>query len=305
MAGSWVARPKLRGIVRRVGGIELKTQVAARVEPSTGVEHRIEYVPTSRGRLYVYTSRPREARACVLICSSIFGDFTANYHRERLLGQAISANGHAVMRFHYAGEGNSHGDRQTMTLETLCDDARAVMEHGSSIGFDRFALLGTRIGALVAATVISSKPAASLAFWEPVVDAQRFVGDAQRAKRMSQMAQAADSRMSQWQTELEQNGVLDLLGYDVYPEMVKSLEGVDLVERLGPQIRPIFIARFRGGAGERDHLAEALAARGFPVRTGHFGLAESWWFEAQSTLDSNDLYGATTDWLSTTLAGEE
>jgi len=286
-----------------VGGIELKTRVAARVEPSTGVEHRIEYVPTPRGRLYVYTSRPQEARACVLICSSIFGDFTANYHRERLLGQAISSKGHAVMRFHYAGEGNSHGDRHTMTLESLCDDARAVMEHGSSIGFDRFALLGTRIGAFVAATVISSMPAAPLAFWEPVVDALRFVGDAQRAKRMSQMAQAADIRTSQWRTELDKNGVLDLLGYDVYPEMVKSLEGVDLVERLGPQIRPIFIARFRGGDGERDDLAEAFIARGFPVKTGHFDLAESWWFEAQSTLDSNDLYGATTDWLSTALSG--
>lgn len=283
----------------------MKTQVAARVEPSTGVEHRIEYVPTSRGRLYVYTSRPQEARACVLICSSIFGDFTANYHRERLLGQAISSTGHGVIRFHYAGEGNSHGDRQTMTLESLCDDARAVMEHGSSIGFDRFALLGTRIGAFVAATVISSMPAAPLAFWEPVVDALRFVGDAQRAKRMSQMTQAPDGPMSKWRTELDKNGVLDLLGYDVYPEMVKSLEQVDLVDRLGPQIRPIFIARFRGGDGERDDLAEAFAARGFPVKTRRFDLAESWWFEAQSTLDSNDLYGATTAWLSSALSGAE
>ena len=281
--------------------IELMPQMAVRVDAATGVEHRIEYVPTPRGNLYVYTSRPPEARACVLLCSSIFGDFTANYHRERLLGQAISSNGYGVIRFHYAGEGNSQGDRQKMSFGSLCDDARAVMDHGSSSGFNRFALLGTRIGALVAAAVISSTPSAPLALWEPVADPLGFVGDAQRAKRMSQMTQAKDAHSSQWRTELEEKGVIDLLGYDLYPELVKSLEGLDLLDLLGPLTRPVFIARFRGGDVQKDDLAEALASRGFSVDTARFGLAESWWFEAQSTLDSNDLYGTTTAWLSTAL----
>ena len=45
-----------------------------------------------------------------------------------------------------------------MTLSTLYDDARAVLNHAESLGFSQFALLGTRVGALVAAATVASLP---------------------------------------------------------------------------------------------------------------------------------------------------
>jgi hypothetical protein len=276
--------------------------LATRVDSATGVEERLEHVPTSRGLLYSWTARPPVAQSCVLICSSVFGDFTANYHRERLLGRTLASHGLGVIRFHYAGEGNSLGERRDMTFSSLCDDSRAVLDHAMSLGFSEFALLGTRLGALVAAATVATMPSAALALWEPVSDPLRFITDAQRAKRISRMAQGAGGEADDWRQELERNGVLDLLGYDVYSPLIDSLKHIDLLTLLGSPPRRIFIARFRSQAGAKDSISDALAERGFSVQSGTFGLAESWWFHNELLPESGGLIGATSAWLASALA---
>ena len=271
--------------------------LAARVDPATGVEERLEHVRTSRGLIYSWTARPPEPHSCVLICSSVFGDFTANYHRERLLGRALPPEGHGVVRFHYTGEGNSQGERRDMTFSSLCDDALAVWEHAVSLGFSEFAILGTRIGALVAAATVASMPSVPLALWEPVSDPLRFIADGQRAKRISRTAQGDGEEATSWREELEQNGLLDFLGYDVYPPLIDSLKDVDLLTAIGRQPRRVFVARFRGQTGGRDPISDALIERGFFVDSGTFGLAESWWFHNELVPESGDLIFATSAWL--------
>jgi alpha/beta superfamily hydrolase len=275
---------------------------AVRVDAERGVEERLEHVPTPRGLLYTWTARPSEARSCVLVCSSLFGDFTSNYHRERLLGRALPSRGLGAIRFHYAGEGNSQGDRRDMTFSSLCDDTRAVLDHAVGLGFTEFALLGTRVGALIAAETVSSMASVPLALWEPVGDALRLVADAQRAKRMSQTAQGQSGVATDWRHELDRSDVMDLVGYDVYPPLIDSLKDVDLLTTLGPQPRPVFLARFRGEAGGKDPLVEKLVDRGFSVQSGTFDLHESWWFQSELAPESGELITATTAWLTSVLA---
>jgi pimeloyl-ACP methyl ester carboxylesterase len=275
---------------------------AVRADATTGVEERLEHVPTSRGQLYTWAARPPQARSCVLVCSSVFGDFSANYYRERLLGRALVSQGIGVIRFHYAGEGNSQGERRVMTFSSLCDDAAAVLDHAVSLGFTEFALLGTRMGALVAAATVASMPAAPLALWEPVVQPLRFIADADRARRISQLAQGGGGPKTDWRQELERNGVLDLVGYEVYPPLIDSLEDVDLVSALGSLPRRVFIVRFRGKAGAADPLADALVERGFSVQTGILDLSEAWWFHTELVPETGDLITATTAWLTSVLS---
>jgi hypothetical protein len=276
--------------------------LATRVD-ATGVEERLEQVPTARGLLYTWSARPRRSQSCVLVCSSVFGDFTANYHRERLLGRALASFGHGVIRFHYAGEGNSQGERRDMTFASLCADSRAVFDHALSLGFSEFAVLGTRLGALVAAATVAPMPSVPLALWEPVTQPLRFVRDAQRARRMSQIAQEREGQSTDWRQELERNGMLDLLGYDVYSPFVDSLKDVDLLTILGSTARPLFIARFRGLASEKDPLADALSDRGFAVESENVDLSESWFLHTELVAESRDLITATTAWLHKVLQG--
>jgi hypothetical protein len=276
---------------------------AVRVDAVTGVEERLEHVRTSRGLLYSWTARPPEATSCVLVCSSVFGDFTSNYHRERQFGRLMAGRGQGAIRFHYAGEGNSQGERKEMTFQSLCDDAGAVLDHARSLGFSNFAVLGTRVGALVAAATASSLPSSvPLAVWEPVDDPVRFIGEAQRADRISHASQGGGEQTGNWRQELETNGVLHLLGYDIYSAMVESLEGVDLASALGEQSRPVFMARFRARPGVTDKVYEDLVQRGFPVQYGNFGLSESWWFHSENAPESGELINATVDWVSDALS---
>jgi hypothetical protein len=232
----------------------------------------------------------------------VFGDFVANYNRERLIGRLLASRGHGVVRFHYSGEGNSQGQRRDMTLSTLYDDARAVLNHAESLGFSQFALLGTRVGALVAAATVSAMPSSvPLAVWEPPKDPLRFFAEAQRANRMSRAAQGGGENAVNWRQELEQNGVVHLLGYDVYPAMVESLENVDFLTTLGPETRNVMLARFAAKEGAPDPIRDGLVDRGFNVQYDSYGLTESWWFHSEKALESNNLITATVDWLANAL----
>ena len=270
---------------------------ASHVDRATGIEERLELVPTPRGLLYTWIARPPGARSCVLVCSSLLGDFTANYHRERELGRALSSMGHGAIRFHYAGEGNSQGERRDMTFATLCADALAVMAHGRSLGFTEFALLGTRLGALVAAATVAQSRSAPIALWEPTADLRRFITEAQRAQGMSQLAQEQVDTATDWRQELEQTGMLDLLGYDIYSPLVESLLGLDLLEIIGSQARPVFIGRFRRKSYANDSLARAMVDRGFDVQHGNFEMSEAWWFHNEHLSEDGQLINATATWL--------
>ena len=254
-------------------------------------------VHTPRGSLYTWTAQPAGSNSCVVICSSLFGDFTGNYHRERLLGQALAKAGHGVIRFHYAGEGNSEGDPSEMTFDSLCDDARAVIDHAESLGFSDFVLVGTRLGALVAAATVASRPSVPLVLWEPVTDPFVFLAHGQRAKRMSLVIQDREDQVTDWRHDLERNGVLDLFGYDVYPPLIQSLEDVGLLAALGSEPRRMFIAGFQRGASAFDPIRDELTGRGFPVETADFDLSESWWFATEKAPRSGDLISATAAWV--------
>lgn len=278
------------------------SKAAIREDAATGVQERLEYLPTSRGLLYTWSACPPLARSGVVICSSVFGDFTANYHRERLLGRAIASLGYYAIRFHYLGEGNSQGQRAEMTFPSLCADTRAVIDHAVSVGCSEMALLGTRVGALVAAATVSSMPRVPLALWEPVASPITFITDALRAKRMSEAARGERKEATNWEDQLAQTGVLDLLGYEVHANLVDSLRAVDLLGLLGSEPRQVFIARFRSKSEVSDPISDVLLERGFSVKSGTFGLSESWWFQSERLTESGNLIAATMDWLSGVLS---
>jgi hypothetical protein len=184
-----------------------------------------------------------------------------------------------------------------MTFDSLCADAAAVVAHAHSLGFDRMALLGTRVGAAVAAATAASLPTAfPLAWWEPVSDPLGFLTEGQRAERMSR-ATKGDAKVEGWRQQLHRNGMVRLLGYDVYRPMIESLEDVDLMSLLGTRVRPVFVARFRAREDNGDPIVAALEQHGFSPRYGNFGLTEPWWFHSEKAPESGDLITATADWV--------
>lgn len=267
------------------------------------MEDRLTHIPTLRGYLYSHLLIPRSATSCVVVCSSILGEFEANYHRERLLASALADSGIAVVRFHYSGEGNSFGSRESMSLESMTNDGRAVISHVSQLGYERRAYVGTRVGCFVAGALSVTDPDAPLVFWEPVDEGSTVVREAKRKRRMSHLTQAAVSSPPSLDEETAPDGTIDLFGYDVYPPLLESLDRVRLSDVLSSPARPIFVARF-GLSNAKDPVPAILSAQGFTADLATFDISEAWWYQSEHEPDIGGLVTKTAEWIVASLIGE-
>jgi alpha/beta superfamily hydrolase len=268
--------------------------VAQRVSDDPARTERLEFIEGVQGRLYTWLAYPEEVRDVIIVCSPFSGDFSANYHRERLLAHASLSRGFGVARFHYCGEGNSEGDPSRMTFASLCEDTDAVARHVLGLlGAVRLSYLGTRLGALVAASAASQRPRTPLVMWEPVIQPQRFYREAYLAKRASLVA-TDDAAVGSFFEDLERDGIVDIVGYSLYPALVNSLEHVDLRTLLEAHDGPRYVARF--GQARRSE------ANGKP-RTDDDAIEETfavdgaWWFHDERVVDDDPLVEATLRWL--------
>lgn len=263
------------------------------------IEDRLVHVSSRLGDLYSHLLLPSNARDCVVICSSILGEFEANYHRERLLARALADSSIAVARFHYAGEGNSSGNRDSLTLTSMIEGAQNVASHIAALGYERRAYVGTRVGCLVAASVATSDGNAPLVLWEPVEHGLDFIRDAERKRRMSGLAHAAAPTRRERASEGDED-LVELFGYDVHSSLLEDLEKANLLETLATPGPSIFLGRF-GRPDQTHRIAERLRATGFSVESTAFGLAEAWWYQSEREPDSGDLIAATAAWIASVM----
>jgi hypothetical protein len=192
-----------------------------------------------------------------------------------------------------------------MTFMTMCDDAETVLAHARSLGFERLGLLGTRLGALVAATTAAAMDSPPLVLWDPVSDPLGFIKEARRAKKMTELAQESVGVTRDWREELAQNGVLDLLGYAVYGRLIESLQGLSVSACIGARQNPLFMASFRTRDATMDRLADELAARGVPVEFSHFGAPDSSWLPSENVFEHLELIDATSGWFIRAFGGPQ
>ena len=263
------------------------------------IEDRLVHVSSRLGDLYCHLLLPAQARSCVVICGSILGEFESNYHRERLLARALAYSGIAVARFHYSGEGNSTGDRASMTLASMIEDARAVVSHMMARGYEERAYVGIRVGCLIAANLATSESNPPLVLWEPVEQGSDFVREAERKRRMSGLSRATSAVPSP-PRPIGDTGLVELFGYDVHASLLEGLEEAKLMDVLANRDRRIFIGRF-GRLGDTDPVAERLRASGFAVDVAGFGFTEAWWYQSEREPESGDLITTTAAWIASSL----
>jgi alpha/beta superfamily hydrolase len=268
------------------------------------VAERAYYLDLPHGEVWCCLHQPAgPVRGGVLICSPLYADLLANYGREVSLARALAGQGIAAARFHYPGTGNSGGEPAASSWMTMVSAGRAVAAHlaevmaGSPIG-----LVGTRVGALLAADVSSSLPGAPLVVWEPVLDPARYVRDGIRAG----LARAAregtsDGRTTETAlTELAERGSTDLIGFRVEQLTYDSLLTQTLPRALGEGARDVLFVPFalngRVGNGVRKVGAE-LEALGSQVTIAAAAVPETWWFYSERYLPSGSLIPDTVAWL--------
>jgi alpha/beta superfamily hydrolase len=278
-------------------------------DAANGTTERVEFRGEEGDRIYTYAYEPASRpRGAVLICPAIHAEFTRSYRREVLLARRLASEGFAVERFHYRGTGNSDGDGEDVRVETLRDDAVASLAHLQSwSGIDAPVLMGTRWGALVAASAAAGHPSAPLVLWEPLLDASRFFRDAFRTKLVNDRKSGVENPETGdvLGERLLAGESVDLIGHTIEPALYASSLGRTLESELGSTPRAMLIIQIATSLAVRPDLAaraETWRSAGFEVDIEPVEGAETWWLVDERWTDegrqamTGRLIDVTVDW---------
>jgi alpha-beta hydrolase superfamily lysophospholipase len=136
--------------------------------------------------LYALYHAPRVSVArssAVLLCPSIAAERESTRATLAALAGKLAASGHHVLRFDYSACGESAGDvGKGQFLRWLRDVDTALAELTDLSGADRLAVVGIRIGALLAATALATvrTPVRRLVLWDPVVSGAEYMAALER-----------------------------------------------------------------------------------------------------------------------------
>jgi hypothetical protein len=248
------------------------------------------------------------ARNAVLICSPFQSEFMANYRREVLLARALSARGIAVGRFHYRGTGHSDGDATDLTFDTMREDAiEATAWMMDRVDVEHLGFLGTRWGALVAASAAAERGNAPLAVWDPATDGRTYFREVFRLRAMNLLSKGADPTTANALEEMRAVGYADMGGFPLHEAMFDSASGRTLSGVLGATPRGILLVqvdpRTDLKAGYRP-IVDVWERSRFDVSVHLIEGQEAWWFLGSRRFDaslpqSKAMVDVTVDWFST------
>mgnify|MGYP005833586641 CR=1 FL=1 len=251
-------------------------------------------VPISvRGvRLYAALHRPTGTpRGTVLLCPPLLEERKGMVHHYFTLAERLAQDGIAALRFDYRGTGDSEGQQEQMTLDGCIEDIRAACawlrkECGTPVG-----LLGTRLGAALAALfACRDEGVASLLLWEPICDGAEFYRQNIRRHifRRSLIKSGGDAARASHPLR----DMVDLDGFVLQRAFCEALRGINLLNEDRPRC-PVAIFQVWHRAEPRKDLHE-LCTR-WTAELRQFVLEPFW--DRIGYVDCRSLIEASLEWI--------
>ncbi|OZD10890.1 hypothetical protein CH253_29140 [Rhodococcus sp. 06-156-3C] len=157
------------------------------------------------------------ARGAVVLCPPLGKEQVDSYRGLTLLAQKLCARGLLVLRFDYAGTGDSYGAQDAADNVALWQNSIATaVDYVRGCGVTDVALVGLRAGALLAASVASEVgPLAAVTLWDPVVRGRSYVHE-QKALYSVSVTQDSDV-----------DPRVSIIGAVLHPDAAKALGRLD------------------------------------------------------------------------------
>jgi alpha-beta hydrolase superfamily lysophospholipase len=127
------------------------------------------------------------ARGAVVICQPIGKEQLNTYRGVKQLAEKLCDQGLLVLRFDYAGIGDSAGKQmEPDAVRRWCDSIVEAVHYVRRAGAQEVALVGLRLGALLAAsTVARCGDLCSLVLWDPVVSGRSYMREERALYQLS------------------------------------------------------------------------------------------------------------------------
>ena len=177
-----------------------------------------------------HTPRARAARQTgVVLCAPHGQEYMRAHRAFRQLALLLDKAGFHVLRFDYAGTGDSWGDGTDVSLSTWrADVGAAIDELRAQSDVERVSLVGLRLGAAVAALAARERTdVASVVLWDPVVRGTDYLdellGDVELPEGVPAATDVRDPAYA---------GTVNVMGYPLTPRLRRELAAVDLLTAL-------------------------------------------------------------------------
>lgn len=194
----------------------------------------------------------------VLLCYPGQQEYRHAHWIFRKLALQLASQGFPAMRFDYGGTGDSAGELPAKPLERWATDvATAAGELRELSGLRKIALVGFRLGAVVAVRALAKGVAASdVVLWEPVIRGQAYLqqlGDAQ-TRFVSELRYPVAMKRSPD----------ELLGFEMPTGFRAEIAATDLTA--GPFGKPgRVLVLDTDPRPESERLVAAMSAQGIPA----------------------------------------
>jgi alpha-beta hydrolase superfamily lysophospholipase len=276
--------------------------------------HQPIYFPSGEHQLFGWVHHPTIADASgwgVVVCKPFGYEALCAHRSVRKFADAAAALGMPVLRFDYAGSGDSvdiAANAEQIELWTR-DIARAVAELRRLTGVSRVCLLGFRLGALLAVLASRQCPVDALALVAPVLSGKRYLKEirtlqlaADAAARAApsagqNMGQNTAQNTSEGRREAAGAGGMEASGYVLAAASVATLSQADATGALAPTITEVLIID-RGDLPVARAWSQALSAAGARAEYQALpGFVEMMMTAPQFAVPPEEMLRATRGWL--------
>jgi len=218
-------------------------------------QHTIE---ANGRRLYATLHEPEDIRGAILFCAPLFEERKSANRAIVETANGLCADGFQVLRFDYAGCGDSEGDFDSFSLTDWLDDLACAYGFLRDRCPDKPAgIAGLRFGASLAALhAAAGKDCDFTILWEPVLDGGDYIKQELRRSLTREMVTFGKNRQSRADllADLDSGKPVDLDGYSLSARLYSDLQALDLA-RIDAAPKPCLVLNVT----HRDTLSSGLS----------------------------------------------
>lgn len=262
------------------------------------------FFPNGNYRLFGVLHEPQEpAKNQGFVFCAPFAEEKLWAHRVFVsFARDLAAKGYPVLRFDYMGNGDSEGNFEESSLETMLSDTRCAirMLREKVSGVESVNLLGLRLGATIAALAQENgSDISQLILWEPVVDGSTYMRE---MLRINLSTQTAVYKKILYNTDaliqkMKDGETVNVDGYEMSWPLYEQIAGIDLINRNSACEGRVLIVQISRKEGKISQPLEKLKEKYTRCELA-VAVEEPFWKEIRLYYArAEDLFRITHEWL--------
>lgn len=224
------------------------------------------FLPTPGGPVYAVLHRPADTvplRGHVLVVPPFNEEMNRCRSMVTLQARELAQRGFATLLLDLHGTGDSAGEHGDARWAIWQDNLRAALAWLAARPGGCVALLGIRLGAILAAELmaITEGAPAMLVLWQPVVDGKIHMNQFLRVRMAAQLDRPnlPKETTASMRKQLDAGEPIEVAGYELHPELVRAIDGANLVQQRPALRHALWLENVSAEGGELPAPAVAAA----------------------------------------------